>query len=109
MGMTYADILRLFENDEQTKAVVIFGEHGGAFEFEIVDLIKNKEYTKPLAIYIGGKFANVFPEGVNIGHAGAIVGRGQSAAEKEQALSAVGVKIADKYEDLADLVKLSLS
>ena len=105
MGMTYADILRLFEKDEQTKGVVIFGEHGGGFEFAIVDLIKNKEYTKPLAIYVGGKFANVFPQGMNIGHAGAIVGRGQSAAEKEAALAAVGVKIADKYEDLAVLAK----
>src|SRR3989344_6035461 len=106
MGTTYADILRLFEKDDQTKGVVIFGEHGGSFEFEIVDLIKNKGYTKPLAIYIGGKFANVFPQGMNIGHAGAIVGRGQSAAEKESALSAVGVKIAERYEDLANLAKL---
>ncbi|HSR89344.1 MAG TPA: CoA-binding protein [Candidatus Udaeobacter sp.] len=109
MGMTYADILRLFEKDDQTKAVAIFGEHGGSFEFEIVEAIKNKEYTKPLAIYIGGKFANVFPQGMNIGHAGAIVGRGQSAAEKEAALAAVGVKIADKYEDLAGLVKSFLN
>ena len=105
MGMTYANILRLFEKDDQTKAVAIFGEHGGSFEFEIVDLIKNKEYTKPLAIYIGCKFSNVFPQGMNIGHAGAIVNRGQSAAEKETALAEVGVKIADKYEDLANLMK----
>jgi succinyl-CoA synthetase alpha subunit len=108
MGMTYADILRLFEKDDQTKAVAIFGEHGGSFEFEIVDLIRNKEYTKPLAIYIGGKFANVFPQGMTVGPAGAIVSRGQSAAENEAALSAVGVKIADKYEDLASLAQLFL-
>ncbi len=105
MGTTYADLLRLFQADEATKAVMIFGEHGGSYEFEIVDLINNKEYTKPLAMYIGGKFANVFPEGANIGHAGAIVGRGQSAEEKEAALLAVGVQIADKYEDLAILAK----
>lgn len=100
MGTTYADLLKLFEKDEQTKAVVIFGEHGGGYEFEIVDLINKKEFTKPLAVYIGGKFANLFPEGMNIGHAGAIVGRGQSAAEKEAALKSVGVLIADTYEDL---------
>lgn len=105
MGTTYADLLRLFEKDEQTKAVVIFGEHGGSYEFEIVDLIKNKEYTKPLAIYIGGKFANSLPEGMNIGHAGAIVERGKGAAEKEKVLSEVGVMIAEKYEDLVTLVK----
>ena len=105
MGTTYADLLRLFEKDEQTKAVVIFGEHGGSYEFEIVDLIRNNEYTKPLAIYIGGKFANTLPEGMNIGHAGAIVERGKGAAEKEKALREVGVMIAERYEDLAELVK----
>lgn len=105
MGTTYADLLRLFEKDEQTKAVVLFGEHGGSYEFEIVDLIQNKEYTKPLAIYVGGKFANVLPEGMNIGHAGAIVERGKGAAEKEAALKEVGVMIAESYEDLVHLVK----
>lgn len=105
MGTTYADLLKLFQTDEQTKAVVIFGEHGGGYEFEIVDLIKAGGYTKPMAIYIGGKFANLFPEGMNIGHAGAIVGRGQSAEEKEKALQEVGVLIADNYENLAELVK----
>lgn len=105
MGTTYADLLRLFEADDQTKGVIIFGEHGGSYEFDIVELIKNKEYTKPLAIYIGGKFANVLPEGMNIGHAGAIVERGKGAAEKEEALASVGVLIADTYEDLVVKIK----
>jgi succinyl-CoA synthetase alpha subunit len=105
MGTTYADLLRMFEKDDQTKAVVIFGEHGGSYEFEIVDLIQNKTFTKPLAIYIGGKFANVLPEGMNIGHAGAIVERGKGAAEKEKVLSGVGVMIAERYEDLVELIK----
>ncbi len=104
MGTTYADLLKEFEQDENTKAVVIFGEHGGSYEFEIVDLIKSGGFTKPLAIYIGGKFANLFPEGMNIGHAGAIVGRGQSAEEKEVVLKEVGVMIAERYEDLVTLV-----
>lgn len=104
MGTTYADLLRLFERDDQTKAVIIFGEHGGSYEFEIVDVIKNRKYTKPLAIYIGGKFATVLPEGMNIGHAGAIVERGKGAVEKEKALSEVGVMIAERYEDLVGLV-----
>jgi succinyl-CoA synthetase alpha subunit len=105
MGTTYAELLELFETDPATKVVAIFGEHGGSYEFEIVNLIKQKKYTKPLAIFIGGKFANIFPEGMTIGHAGAIVGRGQSAAEKEVALRSVGVMIADRYETLVELVK----
>ena len=104
MGTTYADLLRLFEKDDSTNAVVIFGEHGGSYEFEIIEVIGKKEFTKPLAIYIGGKFANIFPEGMNVGHAGAIVARGQGAAEKEKALSEVGVMIAERYEDLVQLV-----
>lgn len=105
MGSTYADLLRLFEKDEQTKAVVVFGEHGGSYEFEIVDLIRNNEFSKPLAIFVGGEFANTLPEGMNIGHAGAIVERGKGAAEKAAALRDVGVMIADRYEDLATLIK----
>ncbi len=105
MGMTYADLLRLFEKDEQTKVVVIFGEHGGSYEFEIVEMIERKEYTKPLAVYVGGKFTSILPEGMNIGHAGAIVERGKGAKEKEAALRAAGVMIADRYEDLVELVK----
>jgi len=105
MGTTYADLLRLFEKDEQTKAVIIFGEHGGSYEFEIVEAIEKREFTKPLAIYIGGKFAHVFPEGMNIGHAGAIVGRGQGAEDKEKALREVGVMIAGRYEELVELIQ----
>lgn len=105
MGTTYADLLRLFEKDEQTKAVVLYGEHGGGYEFEVVEMMKKKEFTKPLAIFIGGKFTSSLPEGMNIGHAGAIVARGQGAAEKEQALREVGVMIADTYEDLITLIK----
>lgn len=105
MGTTYADLLRLFEADDDTKVVAIFGEHGGSYEFEIVDVIKNKEYTKPLAIYIGGKFANTLPEGMNIGHAGAIVEKGKGAAEKEAVLKEVGVMVAETYEELVTLVK----
>ncbi len=105
MGTTYADLLREFEKDENTKVVVIFGEHGGSYEFEIVNLIKNKGYTKPLAVYVGGKFAEKLPEGMNIGHAGAIVEKGKGAAEKEAALEGVGVMIADNYQDLVELIK----
>lgn len=104
MGTTYADLLEMFEKDDQTKAVIIFGEHGGSYEFEVVELIKKGGYTKPLAIYIGGKFASTLPEGMNIGHAGAIVEKGKGAAEKEAVLKEVGVMIADRYEDLASLV-----
>jgi succinyl-CoA synthetase alpha subunit len=105
VGTTYADLLEMFEQDSETKAVVILGEHGGSYEFEIASAIEQKKYSKPLAVYIGGKFASQLPEGVNIGHAGAIVERGKGAAEKEEALRVVGVMIADRPEDLVTLIK----
>lgn len=105
MGTTYADLLRMFEADDKTKAVTVFGEHGGSYEFEIVELIRNNEFTKPIAVYVGGKFASNLPEGMNIGHAGAIIERGKGAEEKAAALREVGVMIAEHCEQLAELVK----
>jgi len=105
IGTAYSEILKMFEHDDQTKAVIIFGEHGGEYEFEIQKLIKKKEFSKPIAIYIGGKFASQLPEGTMIGHAGALVKKGQGAKEKEEALREVGVMIASTYEQLVELVK----
>jgi succinyl-CoA synthetase alpha subunit len=105
VGTGYAELLKLFEIDYETKAVIIFGEHGGEYEFEIVELLKKKQFTKPLAIYIGGKFANMFPEGMSIGHAGALIRRGQTAQDKEKALKEVGVLIARDPEELVTLIK----
>jgi succinyl-CoA synthetase alpha subunit len=105
MGTTYADVLRMFQADGQTKAVIIFGEHGGTYEFEIVEAMREKSFNKPVAIYIGGEFASFFPEGVSIGHAGAIVEHGMGAKEKKDALQSVGALIAQNYEDLVELVK----
>lgn len=105
MGTTYADLLRDFEADPKTKAVVIFGEHGGRYEFDVVRMIERGEFTKPLAVYVGGKFANVLPAGVQIGHAGAIVARGEGAADKEKAFAKAGAMIAGTPEELVALVR----
>lgn len=104
MGSDYTDLLKLFEQDDQTEAVILFGEHGGSYEFEIVDLIKDNKFSKPLAIYVGGEFASNLPEGMNIGHAGAIVEEGKGADAKTEALKDVGVKIANHPEELIQLI-----
>jgi len=104
MGTTYVDLLEMFEQDDQTLSVILFGEHGGSYEFEIVELIRSGRFTKRLAVYVGGKFAETFPEGMNIGHAGAIVEKGRGAQEKESALREVGVLVAERYEDLVSMI-----
>lgn len=106
IGTAYADLLAMFEADSETKGVIIFGEVGGLYEFEIIDMIRSRRYTKPLAIYIGGRFGKNLPAGTPIGHAGALIERGRGTVEeKEEALRSVGVHIAERYEDLPSLIQ----
>jgi succinyl-CoA synthetase alpha subunit len=100
LGTSYADVLRLFEADPRTEAVVVYGEQGGACEFEIASLVRRRAFTKPIAVHVGGRFAARFPEGEAVGHAGAIVRRGQSAEEKMRALAEAGVLVAERFDDL---------
>ena len=90
-GSTFVDILRLFEEDEDTKAVVLIGEIGGTLEQEAAEFIKS-EMTKPVVAFIAGSTA---PPGRRMGHAGAIItGTAGKASEKIKALSAAGAIIA---------------
>ena len=90
-GSTFVDILRLFEEDEDTKAVVLIGEIGGTLEQEAAEFIKS-EMTKPVVAFIAGSTA---PPGRRMGHAGAIItGTAGKASEKIKALSAAGATIA---------------
>jgi succinyl-CoA synthetase alpha subunit len=104
LGTSYADALRLFEADPQTEAVVVYGEQGGACEFEIASLVRKGQFTKPIAVHVGGDFAKALPEGAVVGHAGAIVRKGQSAADKTKVLAESGVLVAERFDDLVHLV-----
>jgi len=85
-----ADILRIFEEDQDTDAVIIVGEVGGAQEEKAAVFIKEK-MTKPVAAYIAGRHS---PQGKRMGHAGAIVrGSAGTVGEKQEALRAAGAEI----------------
>ena len=106
IGTSYADLLPMFETDPLTKGVVVFGEVGGLYEFEIADMIRARRFTKPIAVFIGGRFGKNLPAGTPIGHAGALIERGRGTVEeKEEALRAVGVHIAERYEELPSLIR----
>ena len=90
-GSTFADILKLFQADQDTKAVVIIGEIGGTMEQEAAEFINHK-MTKPVVAFIAGSTA---PPGKRMGHAGAIItGSAGKASEKMKALSQAGATIA---------------
>ena len=92
-GMSFSDCLELFDQDPETKGIVLIGEIGGTEEEDAAEYIIASKCAKPIVAYVAGRFA---PAGRRMGHAGAIIQHGTGAAdEKLEALANAGVHIAD--------------
>ncbi len=90
IGLSYKQLLQMFEDDSDTEAIVMIGEIGGDLEIQAAAFIK-ENITKPVVAFIAGQTA---PPGKRMGHAGAIVSGGAGTAkEKMEALEAAGVKV----------------
>ena len=101
-GFTQVDALRLFQDDDETEAIVLIGEIGGTMEEEAAEYIK-KKITKPVVSLIVGRHA---PKGERMGHAGAIIQHGKGLAEdKLNILRAAGVQVVKGPRDIPLVIK----
>ena len=101
-GMAQSAVLKLFQEDPETKVVVLLGEVGGTMELDAAEFIKN-HMTKPVVALIVGRSA---PEGAQMGHAGAIIeGKEGTAANKIKTLEEAGAQIAYRPAEIPQIIK----
>lgn len=102
IGSNFVEVLSMFEEDKNTRRIVMVGEIGGTAEEEAAEYIR-EHVNKPVYAYIAGRSA---PPGKRMGHAGAIINRGRGTADsKIKALEAAGVSVAQLPTDIPAMVK----
>jgi succinyl-CoA synthetase alpha subunit len=109
IGSTYAELMPLFENDPETKGIVIYSEPGGPMDAELADYVKTSKTRLPIVAFMAGRFMDAMP-GMRFGHAGTIVeGKQDTAAEKLRRLDEAGISVAEEIADIPKLVKERLA
>ncbi|NBY19472.1 succinate--CoA ligase subunit alpha [bacterium] len=104
-GLSFLDVLKLFNSDPNTEGVIMLGEIGGSAEETAAEYIKS-EMKKPVVGFIGGQTA---PEGKRMGHAGAIISGGSGkAADKIKALEKAGVSVSMSPATLGETMAKAL-
>jgi len=102
LGLTFRDVLEMFEKDEATKQVVIIGEIGGSDEEQAAEFLARGSRLQAVA-FISGRTA---PEGKRMGHAGAIIsGNRGTAKSKEEAFRKAGVPVAETTDDIVGMLR----
>ncbi|TKJ42493.1 succinate--CoA ligase subunit alpha [candidate division LCP-89 bacterium B3_LCP] len=102
IGSTFTDLLKLFNEDQNTDGVVVIGEIGGTAEENAADYVK-AEFKKPVVAFIAGQTA---PPGRRMGHAGAIIAGGKgTASEKMVALQAAGIHVCQSPAEIGNKMK----
>jgi succinyl-CoA synthetase alpha subunit len=98
VGLPHPEVVKLFQADPETKAIVMFGEIGGTQEERVAEIIASGEVTKPVIAFIGGKAAK---SGTRFSHAGAIIeGNRGTHAGKVEALRRAGAHVVEAFGDI---------
>jgi succinyl-CoA synthetase alpha subunit len=110
IGTDFVDLLRLFEADPETRVIVMFGEPGTGHEEAAAELIANGEVTKPVVAFVCGEALENLPRGMSFGHTSSIIARGiGSPRRKKQLLREAGALVAERLEELPQLVTRALA
>jgi succinyl-CoA synthetase alpha subunit len=108
IGSSYAELMPLFEADDETQAIVIYTEPGGRMEAELAAWVTDNNSRLSIVAFMAGRFMDEMP-GMSFGHAGTIVeGKEDTATEKIARLGAAGITVAERIEDIPGLVKEKL-
>ena len=104
IGSSYAELMPLFEADEQTQGIVIYTEPGGRMEAELARWVTANHSRLPIVAFMAGRFMDEMP-GMSFGHAGTIVeGKEDTASEKIARLAEAGITVAERIEDIPAMI-----
>jgi len=104
IGCSYAELMPLFEADEQTRGIVIYTEPGGRMEAELARWVTDNHSRLPIVAFMAGRFMDEMP-GMSFGHAGTIVeGKEDTASEKIARLAQAGITVAERIEDIPGMI-----
>lgn len=109
IGSTYAELMPLFEADPETQAIAIYSEPGGRMEAELAEWVKENNSRLPIVAFMAGRFMDAMP-GMRFGHAGTIVeGKADTTAEKIDRMRASGISVAERIEEIPELIQKRLA